>query len=111
MSLARKDGRHARKLAPYCHRLAGGLQFEVDSHPKKKKQVSATVPKERLKEDLGSTLDVYGGKPEWIGNVEAAKKMGAAIEQAVLEAEQAEEVKSIVSLTAKNEKDLQAVHL
>ena len=34
------------------------------------------------------TLDVYGGKPEWVGNVEAARKAGLAIEQSVAKAQE-----------------------
>jgi integrase len=47
------------------------------------------VPLTTIKERLGHaftgsfTLDVYGGKPEWSGNVEAARRVGLEIEQAV----------------------------
>lgn len=33
------------------------------------------------------TLNVYGGKPEWARNLEAARLLGAEIEKAVAEAE------------------------
>jgi hypothetical protein len=49
------------------------------------------------------TLDVYGGKPEWVGNVEAARKAGLAIEQSVAKAQRTE---PFVSLTAIKEERL-----
>ena len=54
-----------------------------------------SVPLKVIQERIGHaltgsfTLDVYGGKPEWAGNVSAAQKVGAAIAQA-LEKEKAE---------------------
>jgi len=50
------------------------------------------------------TLDVYGGKPDWDGNVEAARMAGAAIEQAVATVEQKADYS--VSLTAIKEERL-----
>ena len=49
------------------------------------------------------TLDVYGGKPEWVGNVEAARKAGLAIEQSVAKAQVTE---PFVGLTAIKEERL-----
>ncbi len=52
------------------------------------------------------TLDVYGGRPEWDRNLEAARLVGAEIEKAVEKLEQerkaetAENVEYFVSLTA-----------
>ncbi|MGH9544545.1 MAG: tyrosine-type recombinase/integrase [Terriglobales bacterium] len=43
------------------------------------------------------TLDVNGGKPEWVGDVEAARKAGLAIEQSVAKAQETE---PFVRLTA-----------
>jgi integrase len=56
------------------------------------------------------TLDVYGGQPEWERNVEAAQKVGSAIEEAVKKvvAERAEKSERFVSLTAIQEKSLGA---
>ena len=50
---------------------------------------SLRVPLKVIQERAGHaltgsfTLDVYGGKPEWEGNVDAARKAGLAIEQSV----------------------------
>lgn len=47
------------------------------------------------------TLDVYGDKPEWERNVEAARKAGAAIAEAIRKLEhETEEPLNFVSLTA-----------
>jgi hypothetical protein len=52
---------------------------------------SLCVPLKVIQERAGHaltgsfTLDVYGGKPEWVGNVEAAGKAGQAIQQSVTE--------------------------
>jgi len=51
------------------------------------------------------TLDVYGGKPEWTGNVEAAIKAGEVIQQAVAKVQKPE---PFVSLTAIQAKSLQS---
>jgi hypothetical protein len=41
------------------------------------------------------TLDVYGGKPEWARNLEAAGQVGAEIERAVTTQEQESKVGGI----------------
>jgi integrase len=57
---------------------------------------SLRVPLKVIQERAGHaltgsfTLDVYGGRPEWEGNIEAARKAGLAIEQAVAQAEKSE---------------------
>ena len=57
---------------------------------------SLCVPLKVIQERAGHaltgsfTLDVYGGKPEWTGNVEAARKAGQAIEQAVAKVQETE---------------------
>jgi integrase len=64
---------------------------------------SLCVPLKVIQERAGHaltgsfTLDVYGGKPEWVGNVEAARKAGLAIEQSVVKAQETE---PFVGLTA-----------
>src|SRR6202022_2049484 len=64
---------------------------------------SLCVPLKVIQERAGHaltgsfTLDVYGGKPEWVGNVEAARKAGIAIEQSVAKAQETE---PFVGLTA-----------
>jgi integrase len=55
------------------------------------------------------TLDVYGGKPEWIRNVEAAHKAGKAIHESVVATEEAK-ADRFVSLTAIQEKGLSAAY-
>jgi integrase len=79
------------------------------------------VRKERLGHAFSGdfTLDVYGEKPDWNANLDAAAKLGAAIEETVREAEQAAEQKlqeaaqqqaeaeNSVSLIAVNENGLQ----
>jgi len=57
------------------------------------------------------TLDVYGGRPEWEGNVEAARKAGLAIEEAVKKVEAEAKPVSSVSLTAINKNGSQATNL
>jgi integrase len=70
---------------------------------------SLCVPLKVIQERAGHaltgsfTLDVYGGKPEWAGNVEAARKAGLAIEQSVAKAEETE---PFVGLTAIKENGL-----
>jgi integrase len=71
---------------------------------------SLRVPLKVIQERIGHaftgsfTLDVYGGRPEWNGNVDAARKLGTAIEQAVRETEQQNaQAEPFVSLTAVNE--------
>ena len=46
---------------------------------------------------------MYCGKPEWKGNVNAAQKLGAVLEEAVKKAEQEVESASFVSSTAISE--------
>jgi integrase len=64
---------------------------------------SLCVPLKVIQERAGHaltgsfTLDVYGGRPEWVGNVEAARKAGLAIEQSV---SKAQETERFVGLTA-----------
>ena len=67
------------------------------------------VPLKTIQERLGHaltgsfTLDVYGGKPEWTRNLEAARQVGAEIESAVAKAEQGNKAANVVysgSLTA-----------
>jgi len=66
------------------------------------------VPMRTVKERMGHaftgqfTLDVYGGKPEWERNVEAARSAGAEIEQAIqkLELQNVARPDYFVSLTA-----------
>lgn len=84
-------------------------------------QDALRVPLKVIQERIGHaftgsfTLDVYGGQPEWNGNVDAAQKLGAAIQQAVSEAEAAavEVAKAapFVSLTAIKENGLQTTNL
>jgi integrase len=75
------------------------------------------VPLKVIQERIGHaftgsfTLDVYGGQPEWSGNVDAAKKLGAAIEQAVQKANDSAQTESFVSLTAIKENGLQTSNL
>jgi hypothetical protein len=70
---------------------------------------SLCVPLKVIQERAGHaltgsfTLDVYGGKPEWTGNVEAARKAGLAIEQSVTEVQNTE---PFVGLTAVKEEKL-----
>jgi hypothetical protein len=70
---------------------------------------SLRVPLKVIQERAGHaltgsfTLDVYGGKPEWDGNVDAARKAGTAIEQAVAKAANPQ---NSVSLTAVKEERL-----
>jgi hypothetical protein len=70
---------------------------------------SLCVPLKVIQERAGHaltgsfTLDVYGGKPEWVGNVEAARKAGLAIEQSVAKAQETE---PFVGLTAIKEERL-----
>ena len=54
------------------------------------------------------TLDVYGDKPEWERNVEAARNVGIAVENAIekLKQEKAGEPQNFVSLTAVKEQRL-----
>jgi integrase len=72
---------------------------------------SLRVPLKVIQERAGHaltgsfTLDVYGGKPEWEGNVDAARKAGLAIEQSVAKAQETE---PFVSLTAINENGFQS---
>lgn len=72
---------------------------------------SLRVPLKVIQERAGHaltgsfTLDVYGGQPEWERNVEAAQKAGAALEQAVKNAEKSER---FVSLTAIQKEPLSA---
>lgn len=77
-----------------------GKAFHAFRHFNTALMDAVCVPLKVRKERIGYaysgdfTLDVYGGKPEWNANVEAARKLGAAIEQAIQEAEQnAEEAK------------------
>jgi len=53
------------------------------------------------------TLDVYGGKPEWTSNVEAARKAGQAIEQSVAKVQETE---SFVGLTAVKKKSFRSTN-
>lgn len=75
------------------------------------------VPLKVIQERIGHaftgsfTLDVYGGTPEWKGNVDAANAAGAAIAEAVQKAEQAAKVIPFVSLTAVNENGSQSPQL
>jgi len=70
---------------------------------------SLCVPLKVIQERAGHaltgsfTLDVYGGKPEWVGNVEAARKAGLAIEQSVAKAQESE---PFVGLTGIKEEEL-----
>ena len=70
---------------------------------------SLCVPLKVIQERAGHaltgsfTLDVYGGKPEWVGNVEAARKAGLAIEQSVAKVQEPE---PSVGLTAVKEERL-----
>jgi integrase len=70
---------------------------------------SLCVPLKVIQERAGHaltgsfTLDVYGGKPEWVGNVEAARKAGLAIEQSVAKVQETE---PFVGLTAIKEERL-----
>ncbi|MGD0976074.1 MAG: hypothetical protein ABR866_18460 [Candidatus Korobacteraceae bacterium] len=68
------------------------------------------------------TLDVYGGQPEWSENLDAARKAGSAIAQAVQKAEAEaetvtcasrtdEKAEDFVSLTAINGNGLQTLNL
>lgn len=59
------------------------------------------------------TLDVYGSKPEWKANQDAAQKLGAAIDEAVRKAEQDAEAQaeSFDRLTAGNENGSQGASL
>jgi integrase len=81
------------------------------------------IPLKVRKERLGHaysgdfTLDVYGEKPDWNANLDAAAKLGAAIEKAVREieqtaeqgsAQQGAESENFVSLTTVNGNGLQA---
>ena len=77
------------------------------------------VPLKTIQERIGHaftgsfTLDVYGGQPQWNENLDAARKAGAAIEQAVqkLESEKAVKPENFVSLTAINENGSQSHEL
>ena len=86
------------------------------------------VPLKTIQERIGHaftgsfTLDVYGGKPEWTENLDAARKAGLAIAEAVKKAEaEAETVacasrpddktENFVSLTAANGNGLQTTNL
>jgi hypothetical protein len=65
---------------------------------------SLCVPLKVIQERAGHALTgVYGGKPEWAGNVEAARKAGLAIEQSVAKAQETE---PFVGLTAIKEQKL-----
>ena len=67
------------------------------------------VPLKTIQERIGHaltgsfTLDVYGGKPEWNPNVDAANKVGAAIAEALGKVKAERESRNSVSLTAINE--------
>jgi integrase len=76
------------------------------------------VPLKTIQQRLGHaltgsfTLDVYGGKPEWEPNLEAARKIGAEIERAVTAQEQENErgrIDYFGSLTAMNQNGSGAV--
>jgi integrase len=86
------------------------------------------VPLKTIQERIGHaftgsfTLDVYGGQPEWNENLDAARKAGSAIAQAVLKAETEaetvmcasrtdEKAENFVSLTAINGNGLQTENL
>ena len=74
------------------------------------------VPLKTIQERIGHactgsfTMDVYGGKPEWERNLEAAQKAGAEIDRAI-EQVRAEQRANSVSLTAVNENGLQVSSL
>jgi hypothetical protein len=78
---------------------------------------SLRVPLKVIQERAGRaltgsfTLDVYGGQPNWDGNVEAGRRAGEAIEQSVAKAEAEAKPFSFVSLTAINKNGSQAANL
>jgi hypothetical protein len=45
------------------------------------------------------TQGVQGGKPEWTGNVEAARKAGLAIEHSVAKAQKTEPFGGLIAIT------------
>jgi hypothetical protein len=87
------------------------------------------VPLKTIQERIGHaftgsfTLDVYGGQPEWNENLDAARKAGAALADAVEKFKKAEaeavtrdpqpgeKAANFVSLTAINENGLQTQNL
>jgi hypothetical protein len=66
----------------------------ISRFPAFQRVVDGCVPLKTIQERLGHaltgsfTLDVYGGKPEWARNLEAALRVGAEIERAVTAQEQ-----------------------
>ena len=104
-----------RKLAKLLMRL--GIEqagFHAFRHFNVSLLDALRVPLKVIQERAGHaltgsfTLDVYGGQPDWSRNVEAAGQIGGELERAVSEQTRGEDLALIVSLSAINEKGLEA---
>jgi integrase len=102
-----------RKMRPFLKSLGiAAAGFHAFRHFNVSLMDAVRVPLKTIQERLGHaltgsfTLDVYGGKPEWTRNLEAARQLGAEIESAVAKAEQENKGASVNysgSLTTKDE--------
>ena len=107
-----------RKMRPYLKSLGiAAAGFHAFRHFNVSLMDALRVPLKTIQERIGQTLtgsftlDVYGGKPEWARNPEAARQVGAEIERAVTTQEQESKAASIDysgSLTAIRENGLGA---
>lgn len=115
--ITKRDAR--RLLQPHLDRVNPLLEdlqipkagFHAFRHFNVSMMDSLRVPLKVIQERIGHaltgsfTLDVYGGQPEWERNVEAARKLGAAIAEAVRKTENSH------SLTTGNENGSQSPEL
>jgi hypothetical protein len=91
-------------LDPKTIRNLGGIISLMWAAALSQKYVDSALPKPKLPRKLKKITQIlYGGKPEWVGNVEAARKAGLAIEQSVAKVHETE---PFVGLTAIKEERL-----
>jgi integrase len=88
------DTNRSRKLHPFLKSLdISSAGYHAFRHFNSSLMDALRVPVKTIQERLGHaltgvfTLDVYGGKPDWERNIEAAQLLGAEIERAVMLAE------------------------
>jgi integrase len=89
------DVYRSRKLHPLLKSLGIAMAgFHAFRHFNVSLLDALRVPLKTIQERIGHaltgsfTLDVYGGKPEWVRNLEAGRLAGAEIEKAVQQTEQ-----------------------
>lgn len=101
-----------RKMRPYLKSLGiPAAGYHAFRHFNVSLMDALRVPLKTIQERIGHaltgsfTLDVYGGKPEWARNLEAARQVGTEIERAVMTQEQKSKVANI-----DNSGSLTAIH-